>query len=85
MFEGLFQPMHLLHHRRAVSLRTTLAGSHRADLSSFPSKYSADVFRGKFVAGLKTPFHAGALQFHRHLLPLAEPCAFASWLLFSHD
>jgi integrase/recombinase XerD len=34
------------------------------------------VFRGKFVAGLKTAFHAGALQ-----------CAIASWLrvLFRHD
>jgi hypothetical protein len=45
------------------------------------------VFRGKFVAGLKTAFHAGALQFHGPLLPLAEPRAFASWLrvLFRHD
>ena len=45
------------------------------------------VFRGKFIAGLKTAFHAGALQFHGHLLPLAEPRAFASWLrvLFRHD
>jgi hypothetical protein len=45
------------------------------------------VFRGKFVAGLKTAFQAGALQFHGHLLPLAEPHAFASWLrlLFRHD
>ena len=36
---------------------------------------------------LKTAFHAGALQFHGHLLPLAEPRAFASWLrvLFRHD
>jgi hypothetical protein len=45
------------------------------------------VFRGKFIAGLKTAYHAGALQFHGHLLPLAEPRAFASWLwvLFRHD
>ncbi|PYV79194.1 MAG: hypothetical protein DMG96_05080 [Acidobacteria bacterium] len=45
------------------------------------------VFRGKFVAGLKTAFQSGALQFHGHLLPLAEPHAFASWLrpLFRHD
>jgi hypothetical protein len=45
------------------------------------------VFRGKFVAGLKTAFHAGALQFHGHLLPFAEPRAFTSWLrvLFRHD
>jgi hypothetical protein len=45
------------------------------------------VFRGKFVAGLKTAFRAGTLRFHGHLLPLAEPRAFASWLrvLFRHD
>jgi Putative transposase len=45
------------------------------------------VFRGKFVAGLKNAFHAGALQFHGHLLPLAESRAFASWLrvLFRQD
>jgi len=45
------------------------------------------VFRGKFVAGLKAAFQAGALQFHGHLSPLAEPRAFASWLrlLFRHD
>jgi hypothetical protein len=38
-----------------------------------PVKVLSRVFRGKFVAGLKTAFHAGALQFHGHLLPLAEP------------
>jgi hypothetical protein len=52
-----------------------------------PIKVLSRVFRGKFIAGLKTAFHAGALQFHGHLLPLAEPHAFASWLrvLFRHD
>ena len=32
-------------------------------------------------------FQTGTLQFHGHLLPLAEPRAFASWLrvLFRHD
>ena len=29
-----------------------------------PVKVLSRVFRGKFVAGLKTAFHAGALQFH---------------------
>jgi Putative transposase len=45
------------------------------------------VFRGKFIAGLKSAFHAGVLQFHGYLLPLAELCAFTSWLrvLFRHD
>ena len=52
-----------------------------------PVRVLSRVFRGKFVAGLKTAFHAGTLQFHGHLLPLAEPRAFASWLrvLFRHD
>src|SRR5205814_2660606 len=52
-----------------------------------PVKVLSRVFRGKFVAGLKTAFQSGALQFHGHLLPLAEPRAFASWLrvLFRHD
>jgi hypothetical protein len=52
-----------------------------------PVKVLGRVFRGKFVAGLKTAFHAGTLQFHGHLLPLAEPRGFASWLrvLFRHD
>ena len=52
-----------------------------------PVKVLSRVFRGKFAAGLKTAFQSGALQFHGHLLPLAEPRAFASWLrvLFRHD
>jgi len=45
------------------------------------------VFRGKFVAGLRSALHRGMLQFHGNLLPLAEPRAFAAWLrvLFRHD
>jgi hypothetical protein len=45
------------------------------------------VFRGKFVAGLRNAFHQGELQFHGHLLPLAQPRAFAAWLrvLYRHD
>jgi hypothetical protein len=52
-----------------------------------PIRVLSRVFRGKFVAGLKTAFHAGELHFHGHLLPLTEPRAFASWLrvLFRHD
>ena len=52
-----------------------------------PVKVLSRVFRGKFIAGLKSAFQSGALQFHGHLLPLTEPCAFASWLrvLFRHD
>src|SRR6202008_65525 len=69
-----------------------LAPDHSRWISSrrsffLPIKVLSRVFRGKFIAGLKTAFHAGALQFHGHLLPLAEPRAFASWLrvLFRHD
>jgi len=45
------------------------------------------VFRGKFVAGLRSAFHRGMIQFHGNLLPMAEPRAFAAWLrvLFRHD
>jgi hypothetical protein len=52
-----------------------------------PIKVLSRVFRGKFVAGLKTAFREGKLQFHGHLLPLSQPRCFASWLrlLFLHD
>ena len=45
------------------------------------------VFRGKFIAGLRTAFREGKLKFHGHLAPLAEPSRFAAWLrlLFCHD
>jgi hypothetical protein len=69
-----------------------LAPDHSRWISSrrtffLPVKVLSHIFRGKFVAGLKTAFHAGALRFHGHLLPLAEPRAFASWLrlLFRND
>ena len=62
MFEGLFQPMHLL-----ASSPGGLAPDHSRWISSrrsffLPVKVLGRVFRGKFVAGLKTAFHAGALQ-----------------------
>jgi hypothetical protein len=52
-----------------------------------PIKVLSRVFRGKFVAGLNTAFRQGKLQFHGHLIPLAQPRSFASWLrlLFRHD
>jgi hypothetical protein len=45
------------------------------------------VFRGKFIAGLKTAFHQGKLEFHGQFASLAEPRCFAAWLrvLFRHD
>jgi Putative transposase/Transposase zinc-binding domain len=45
------------------------------------------VFRGKFVAGLKTAFQHGQLHFSSDLALLAQPKIFASWLrpLFRKD
>jgi hypothetical protein len=52
-----------------------------------PIKVLSRVFRGKFVAGLKTAFHSGDLHFHGTLQHLAEPCAFHEFLrtLFRQD
>ena len=52
-----------------------------------PIKVLSRVFRGKFVAGLKTAFRQGTLQFHGTLALLREPQTFTSWLrlLFRHD
>ncbi len=52
-----------------------------------PVKVLGRVFRGKFVAGLKTAFREGKLELHGQLAPLAEPRSFAAWLrlLFRHD
>jgi hypothetical protein len=45
------------------------------------------VFRGKFVAGLKSAFQLGQLRFSSELTLLAQPKIFASWLrpLFRKD
>jgi hypothetical protein len=52
-----------------------------------PIKALSRVFRGKFVAGLKTAFNSGDLCFHGNLQHLAEPRAFHAWLrtLFRQD
>jgi hypothetical protein len=52
-----------------------------------PIKVLSRVFRGKFLAGLKTAFLENRLAFYGHLAPLAEPPRFAAWLrcLFRHD
>jgi hypothetical protein len=52
-----------------------------------PIKVLSRVFRGKFVAGLKTAFNSGDLCFHGNLQHLAEPRAFRAWLrtLFRPD
>jgi hypothetical protein len=96
---GFFSVLHtwdqrLQHHPHVhcVLAAGGLAPDHSRWISSrrsffLPVKVLSRVFRGKFVAGLKTAFQAGALQFHGHLLPLVEPRSFASWLrvLFRHD
>src|SRR4030088_2356564 len=96
---GFFSVLHpwdqrLQHHPHVhcVLAAGGLAPAHSRWISSrrsffLPIKVLSRVFRGKFIAGLKTAFHAGALQFHGHLVPLAKPRAFAAWLriLFRHD
>jgi hypothetical protein len=44
------------------------------------------VFRRKFVAGLRSAFDQGEIQFHGSLLHLAQPRAFRAWLrvLYRH-
>src|SRR5439155_5990878 len=78
-------------HVHCVLAAGGLAPSHSPWISSrrsffLPVKVLSRVFRGKFVAGLRSAFREGTLQFHGHLLPLAETRAFASWLrlLFRH-
>jgi hypothetical protein len=96
---GFFSVLHtwdqrLQHHPHVhcVLAAGGLAPDHSRWISSrrsffLPIKVLSRVFRGKFVAGLRSAFREGTLQFHGHLLPLAEPHAFASWLrlLFRHD
>src|SRR5712692_2698639 len=52
-----------------------------------PVKVLSRIFRGKFVAALKSAFRDGQLQFHGDLAPLAQPKTFSSWLrpLFRKD
>lgn len=59
--------------------------SHRTFF--LPVKVLGRVFRGKFIAGLKTAFRDGKLEFHGHLASLVEPRSFDVWLrvLFRHD
>ena len=69
-----------------------LASDHSSWISArrsffLPISVLSRVFRGKFVAGLRNAFHAGTIQFHGDLLPLAQPHAFSAWLRvqFRHD
>jgi hypothetical protein len=96
---GFFSVLHtwdqrLQHHPHVhcVIAAGGLAPDHSSWISSrrtffLPVKVLGRVFRGKFVAGLKTAFHERKLEFHGHLIPLAEPRSFNTWLglLFRHD
>jgi Putative transposase/Transposase zinc-binding domain len=96
---GFFSVLHtwnqrLQHHPHihCVLAAGGLAPDHSRWISShrsffLPIKILSRVFRGKFVAGLKTAFREARLEFHGTLTPLAEPRTFASWLrlLFRHD
>jgi Putative transposase/Transposase zinc-binding domain len=86
------QRLQLHPHVHCVLAAGGLAPDHSRWISSrrsffLPIKVLSRVFRGKFVAGLRSSFQKGALQFHGNLVPLAEQTTFASWLrlLFRHD
>jgi hypothetical protein len=96
---GFFSVLHtwdqrLQHHPHVhcVLAAGGLAPDHSRWISSrqsffLPVKVLSRVFRGKFVAALKTAFRDTTLEFHGQLVPLAEPQTFASWLrlLFRQD
>jgi hypothetical protein len=96
---GFFSVLHtwdqrLQHHPHVhcVIASGGLAEDHGSWISSrrtffLPVKVLGRVFRGKFIAGLKTAFRDGKLEFHGHLASLVEPRSFAAWLrvLFRHD
>ena len=96
---GFFSVLHtwdqrLQHHPHVhcVLAAGGLAPDHSRWISShysffLPVKVLSRVFRGKFVAALKTAFREGRLQFHGHLAPLTDQRTFASWLrlLFRND
>ena len=46
----------------------------------FPVKVLSRLFRGKFLAYLKSAFHQGELGFHGMLKPLGEQSNFIAWL-----
>ena len=89
---GFFSVLHtwnqrLQHHPHihCVLAAGGLAPDHSRWIASHPSfflpiKVLSRVFRGKFVAGLRTAFREGRAPVPRTLIPLAQPRTFASWL-----
>jgi hypothetical protein len=96
---GFFSVLHtwdqrLQHHPHVhcVIAAGGLAPDHASWIASrrsffLPVKVLSRLFRGKFLAGLKTAFREGQLEFHGRFAQLAEPRSFAAWLrcLFRHD
>jgi hypothetical protein len=96
---GFFSVLHtwdqrLQHHPHihCVVAAGGLAPDHARWISSrqsffLPVRVLSRVFRGKFVAALKTAFRDSTLEFHGQLAALTEPRAFSSWLrlLFRQD
>jgi hypothetical protein len=96
---GFFSVLHtwdqrLQHHPHVhcVIAAGGLASDHSSWICSrrsffLPVKVLGRVFRGKFVADLRTAFREGKLEFHGYLASLAEPRRFSAWLrlLFRHD
>src|ERR1700676_484449 len=88
---GFFSVLHtwdqrlLFHpHIHSVLPAGGLAPDHGRWISSsqrffLPIKVLSRVFRGKFVAGLRTAFNEGSLRFHHSLLHLADQHRFAAW------
>jgi hypothetical protein len=96
---GFFSVLHtwdqrLQHHPHVhcVIAAGGLASDHSSWICSrrsffLPVKVLGRVFRGKFVADLRTAFRESKLEFHGYLASLAEPRRFSAWLrlLFRHD
>jgi hypothetical protein len=86
------QKLELHPHVHCVVPAGGLSADHRHWIKTryaffLPVKVLSRVFRGKFVAALKSAFCDGRLQFHGDLTPLAQPKTFSSWLrpLFRKD
>jgi hypothetical protein len=79
------QKLQLHPHVHCVAAAGGLSPDHNRWIRSHPRFFLPipvlrRVFRGKFVAGLKSAFHHGQLHLSGNLAPLAQPKIFASWL-----
>jgi hypothetical protein len=79
------QKLQLHPHVHCVAAAGGLSPDHNHWIRSHPRFFLPipvlrRVFRGKFVAGIKSAFHRGQLHLSGNLAPLAQPKIFASWL-----